>query len=67
MLGKEVSESGCDSLLVQSGTIQECAVAHPKPHSKVQLELRSPDLLFFSFPHSTHYPELWGKFVFRSL
>lgn len=66
MLGKEVSESGCDPLLVQNGMIPEC-VAHPKPHSKAQLELRFPDLLFFSIPLSTHAPGLWGKSIFRSL
>lgn len=46
--------------------IQGCAVAHPKPHTKVQLELGSPDLLF-SLPYTAHYPELWGKFIFGSL
>lgn len=63
MLGKEVVLPPFSTEWSDSG----CAVVHPKPHSKVQLELKSPHLLFFSIPYSTHYPELWGKFIFRSL
>lgn len=33
-------------------TTQGCSVPHPRPHSKVKLELRSPNLLFPSLPYT---------------
>lgn len=64
MLGKEVSESGCDPLLVQSDS-GVCSDS-PKTTHQGTAGTRVPDVLF-SLPYTAHCPDLWGKFILGSL